>query len=421
MLAYIDRQVITLVAAPIAKSLTLTDTQLGAVQGLAFAIFTVIATYPLAWLADRYDRRVVLGLCVLLWSAGTAACGLAQNFMQLFVAAVIIAAGEAGLVPIGVSIIPDLFSGRQRVIANSINYFASYLGVSLALFLGGATIAALDAAHAGLSAELPQLESWRIAFLLLAAAGPFFLIPIAFMQLRRPVITTAPGAPGAIALVLPYVRTHYRTLSTVFVGLALYVFAFGGFLSWLPVANARQFGTTAAQNGFGMGIATGAGVVVGVTLGTLLMRRYQRRLGHAAALRIAWVGMSMATPVLIGFPFVTAAWQSYVLMGLLMTVGTMVGVLVPNILQDIAPSGIRARVIALFSIANALFGSLSPMAVGAVSDRIPGHGGLFTALTIMAVPAWLIATAITRIAEKPFVRTASWVIATKQGGASADG
>src|SRR3546814_16394049 len=89
LFAYVDRQVLTLAAAPMAASIGLNDSQLGMVQGLAFAIFTVVAVYPIAWAADRYDRRLVLGLCVVTWSIGTAACGLAQNFEQLFFATIL--------------------------------------------------------------------------------------------------------------------------------------------------------------------------------------------------------------------------------------------------------------------------------------------------------------------------------------------
>lgn len=60
LFAFIDRQLLTLAAAPMAQSLNLSDTQLGMVQGLAMAIFTVVAVYPLAWAADRFDRRYVL-------------------------------------------------------------------------------------------------------------------------------------------------------------------------------------------------------------------------------------------------------------------------------------------------------------------------------------------------------------------------
>src|SRR3546814_17242050 len=111
LFAYVDRQVLTLAAAPMAASIGLNDSQLGMVQGLAFAIFTVVAVYPIAWAADRYDRRLVLGLCVVPWSIGTAACVLAQNFQQPFFASILFPAGASGLCRAPLSFVPSLFKG----------------------------------------------------------------------------------------------------------------------------------------------------------------------------------------------------------------------------------------------------------------------------------------------------------------------
>ena len=74
--ATIDRQVFALVAAGMSRTLRLSNTQLGLIQGLGFAVFTSIAAYPIAWFADRFDRRVVLTACIFSWAMGTAACGL---------------------------------------------------------------------------------------------------------------------------------------------------------------------------------------------------------------------------------------------------------------------------------------------------------------------------------------------------------
>jgi MFS family permease len=93
--AIIDRQVFGLVAAEMSNSLHLSNTQLGLIQGLGFAALTLVAAYPIAWLADRYDRRWVLAGCILSWAMGTAACGLAGGFVSLFIASAGVAASEA--------------------------------------------------------------------------------------------------------------------------------------------------------------------------------------------------------------------------------------------------------------------------------------------------------------------------------------
>ena len=78
-----DRQVFVLQAEIIRVQLALTDFQLGMLQGLGVSLSVAIATYPIGWLADRYDRRWVLAACIMLWSLAVAACGLAQGYACL--------------------------------------------------------------------------------------------------------------------------------------------------------------------------------------------------------------------------------------------------------------------------------------------------------------------------------------------------
>jgi MFS family permease len=80
MFALVDRQILVLLAEPIRKHLALSDLQRGLLQGAGIAIFAALATYPLGWLADRFDTRLVLKGCIAAWSTAVAACGLAQTF-----------------------------------------------------------------------------------------------------------------------------------------------------------------------------------------------------------------------------------------------------------------------------------------------------------------------------------------------------
>jgi MFS family permease len=411
MFGFVDRQVLILVAAPMSKALHLTDSQLGVVLGLAFAVFALLATYPLAWAADRFDRRWILGFCIALWSVGTAACGLAQNFTQLFLAAVAIAAGEAGVGPIAGSLIPDLFEGRERILANSINAFAVYLGVSAALILGGAAISGLDSVRGSLPAMLQPIATWRIAFFLVAAPAPLFILLTAFLKLKRAPHANVATDGGGHADLLPFLRNHAPALLLVFVGLALFSMASGGFGVWLPVVVARLFGATPAQNGLGMGLATGCGLMSGLLIGTLLLRRYHASMGIVASIRIGWVALLAITPLLLLFPFITSATQAYVLWGLVMFSGSVFGCLVPNILQSLAPSLLRARIFGIYSIVSTLIAGGSPSIVGILSDRIGGPRALLFALTITALPPWIIATILLRMSEQPFVGTATAVAA----------
>lgn len=404
LFGFVDRQLLVIAAAPLQKSLQLSDTQLGMVQGLAFAVFTIVAVYPIAWAADRFDRRIVLGGCTLLWAIGTAACGLAQDFTQLFLAAVAIAAGEAALGPITMSVVPDLFLGRKRALANGINYVSSYVGISIALAVGGAAIGWLDAVHDQLPPALAQFESWRLAFFAVALPAPVMLVLIAFARLRHsegPRVVEA-GAPA----LLPHIRSHGRGVASVLSALGIYLLSFGGFFVWLPLIATRLYRTTEAQNGASMGLATGIGMVGGVLIGTLLLRNARPRLGRRAPIRVAVLVMLAGLPLLALLPFAKESWQLYTVFGGLMLSGTAVGVMVPNILQDMAPAPIRARFIAFYTIVAGLMSGIAPTLVGALSDALTGPNGLMYALVIIALPTWILGILLFRLSEEPFERIA---------------
>jgi MFS family permease len=106
---FIDRQIIGILAVPIKADLGLTDTQLGLMGGLAFALFYTGLGIPVAMLADRFNRTWIMTAALTIWSAMTAASGLATNFWQLFAARLGVGVGEAGGVAPAYSLISDFF------------------------------------------------------------------------------------------------------------------------------------------------------------------------------------------------------------------------------------------------------------------------------------------------------------------------
>ncbi len=406
LFAFVDRQVLTLAAAPMSARLGLSDGQLGMVQGLGFAIFSVAAVYPIAWAADRFGRRSVLAVCIVTWSLGTASFGFAKNFGQMFIAAIAVAAGEAGTGPIFASVVPELFKGRKRLLANGLTYFFGYLGISLGLALGGGAIGAIDAAHGDLPAALRSFESWRLAFFLVALPAPVFLIFLAFARLD--VLHDAPKFEAAKSPSADdfwaFVWRNRVAMGSVLGGLGLYVLAFGGYLVWLPVAATRLFNATPAENGMAIGLATGLGMVGGVIAGTLIVRRLIVHLGPVATIRFFWIAMTVSSPLLLAFPFAGSTWQLYSLFGAVMLSGTAIGSMVATLLQDMVPSVLRARFFAVYTIVVGLIGGSAPSLVGWVSSALGTEPRqLLVAMTMVAVPAWFAGIVLLRMAERPFV------------------
>jgi MFS family permease len=404
LVGVVDRQILVLAGPPIALTLGLSDGQLGVIQGLAVGIFAILAVYPIAWAADRFDRRLVFGICVVTWSLGTLACGLAQNFEQLLGAAILIAAGEAGLTPIGMAYVPELFKGRKRQLANSLSYFFVYLGIAAGLALSGGAIALIDHVHGDLPAWMQSFEAWRLAFILVALPTPIFLTLVAFTRLhyRSNAPETARKEVPRHHL-LPFVKLHWHAVVTVFMGTGLFALGIGSYLVWLPMAATRMFGTTPGQNGALMGMATAIGLVVGVSIGTFFVRRMMVRMGAMAPIRFFWIAQLAGIPIFLAFPLVTASWQLFGLYGLLMVANTAAGCALPTIIQDMAPADLRARMAAIWTIVNVLLGGLSPTLVGLLSGVLgPAPRMLIVAMGLIAVPAWLASALAFRLGEKPF-------------------
>ncbi|HKR88878.1 MAG TPA: MFS transporter [Phenylobacterium sp.] len=409
LFAFVDRQILSLVAAPLSKSLGLSNSQLGAVQGLGAAAFSLLATYPAAWLADRFDRRLVLAGCMVIWAGGTVACGLAQGFASLFFAVVAVTAGEAGAAPLILSVVPDLFNGRERVTANLIYYFFALVSASLGMMFGGAAVAGLDKIHSALPPLFQGFESWRLAFFLVAAPLPLFLGLTLFMRLRRPAHHPAQKAaqsPSRAALG-PHLLAHRRTIGLILAAISLMTLASGGMLAWMPVSMARIFGVTPAENGIALGLSCLFGALAGVGGASLLQRWLQPRLGRRAALRLIWVPLLCAAPTVLAMPMVSAAWQGFALVGVYVGFATLSGSLMPSVLQDLAPSHVRARFMAIYSILVTLFGAIGVLAPAGLSDLLTsGPRSLLWGVLLVSFPSTLLSAATMYAAEKPFERTA---------------
>ena len=182
--AFIDRQILTLLVEPIQRDLEITDTQFSLLSGLAFTLFYTLMGIPLGWLADRGSRRKLILVSVLFWSAMTAACGMAKSFGMLFLARIGVGVGEAGLSPAAFSMIADSFPPEKRSRALSLYAMGAVAGVGLALIIGGAVIGWASTAPPVVLPILGELRTWQLAFLLVSLPGP--VLAIAVWALREP-------------------------------------------------------------------------------------------------------------------------------------------------------------------------------------------------------------------------------------------
>ena len=190
ILNFIDRQILSILAVDIKRDLALTDGQLGFLGGAAFAVFYALFGVPLGRLADRWHRVRLLTIGLALWSAMTAASGLAKNYLTLSLARMGVGVGEATAGPTAYSLISDYFPARKRATALAIYSSGLYLGGGISLLIGAKISKVWDAAYPG--GGMGGLVGWQAAFL--AVGLPGLLVAAWVFTLREPVRPPAESA-----------------------------------------------------------------------------------------------------------------------------------------------------------------------------------------------------------------------------------
>ena len=405
--AAIDRQILVLLAEPMRQSLGLSDTKLGLLQGAGISLFAGLAAVPIGWLADRFGRKKILAACVLVWSAATAACGLAWDFSSLFGAAIGLGIGEAGLAPIVYGLIPDMVPARKRVLANGIYAVAAIFGGGLGIALSGSLIEFVNGARHLLPANMQQMESWRLSFLAVAVPGPLVAAMIGLIRLKATAQSrvSGQGLAATEARLSDYLRKHWRTVVAVFGGTGMGGLGIHALAAWAPIIAARNFQATPQEVGQGIGAGYLIGTAVGAFIGGFGVRRLRPIVGAATPLRVLSIGMALSAFASAGLLGATSAMQVYVLFGLQVTFLISGTVVAPNILQEMSPAALRSRVIAFGSVIVILLSALSPVLVGLMSDALHRRpDGLVISVATVATLSLVLGAIFTWRAERLFAQ-----------------
>lgn len=164
--SFMDRQILAILLEAIKADLKLSDTQLGLLSGLVFAIFYATLGIPIARLADRTSRRNIIAASLAVWSVMTALSGLAQNFTQLMLARIGVGVGEAGSGPSSHSMIADLYPPDKRASAMAIYSLGVLLGGGLGIMIGG---------------NIAHLYGWRAAMFVVGIPGVLLAVIVRFV------------------------------------------------------------------------------------------------------------------------------------------------------------------------------------------------------------------------------------------------
>ena len=363
---FVDRQIISVLQEPMRLELGLSDTQLGLIQGLTFALFYVSMGIPLARWADIGIRRDVVALSVGVWSIMTALCGVAQNFTQLLMARIGVGIGEAGGSPPSHSIISDLFPPGRRALPLSIYSSGITFGVFLAYVFG---------------AWISDNFGWRPVFIALGVPGVLLALVVR-ITVPEPLRGRydPPGADRDPPAMLAVIKTLFRTRTFVHLSIAAALHAFVGYgLSAFLVSfyvrsysiPVDEISTVALPLGFIIGIAGAVGGFAGGYLGDRLSQRDIRWAMWVPAIANLLAVPCGAVAILSRDFHTSLALYTLPLMFAYMYLG-------PTLATTHALVAPRMRALAsavLFFIVNLIGLGLGPTIVGIVSDTLSPHYG----------------------------------------------
>lgn len=372
--SFVDRIIIAMLVEPLKHDLGLTDTQLGLLQGLAFAVFYAAVGLPIGRWADRYSRRAIIGWGIFLWSIMTAVCGLARSFWELFLARVGVGVGEAALSPAAYSMIADYFPREKLGRALGVYQAGAFFGAGLSFLVGGLVIQMVAKAGPVSLPVIGDVKAWQLVFF--AVGLPGVLVALLMMTVREPVRRGRLAAAGAglpLADVVRYAVERWRVFVLHFVGFSLLAVPITSVVTWAFVYFTRVLGFTPPEAAMRLGGILAILSPLGVYTGGWLADFLQRRGYRDATLRVALFAAAGLLPLSAVSAFVTDRNLVVALFGPLIFFASLSMALAPAALQVVTPNQMRAQVSAVWMLVmNLVTASVGPSAVGVITDYVFG-------------------------------------------------
>lgn len=301
--SYIDRNLIAIVIEPIKQEFGVSDTVMGAVSGLAFAVLYSVFSFPLSRLADSgVNRKSIVAVCCGLWSLATMASGMVGQFWQFVIFRMTVAIGEAGGTSPSISMVSDLYPPHKRSFAISLYMLGPHIGLLAAMALGG---------------WIAQEFGWRAVFIFFGAPGIVIAL-LLYIFGRDPGMGVYDTEAEKQVRLQPQGKFFndlrdiikikgflYICMGTAVAGMVGY-----GYGIWAPTFMVRNFDMTLAHAGLSFGLASG----VFAAVGSMFSGYYCDKLCRTNTrwqLRMPVIGVLLSIPFGCGFLFwpADAIWQ----------------------------------------------------------------------------------------------------------------
>lgn len=409
--SFIDRQILSLLVEPIRADLGLTDTQISLLQGFAFVFFYSIMGIPIARLADSKNRKWVIIIGVTLWSAMTAACGLARSFGALFIARMGVGVGEASLSPSAHSMMSDYFPPEKLSFPMGVFVAGVTSGMGIALIAGAAVIDAIETYGALSLPGVGVLQPWQSTFVIVGSLGIFVVALMASVRepARRGRLQDEGRAVESVPIreVADYFRANWKAYITVYGGFTLTAVGAYGLATWTPTFYIRTYGLSASEAGYMIGVAIVISGLLGSVIGGWLADHLASRGDAYAKTRVMLIGAIVLVPAGLITPLMPSANLAVIGLGVTFFSGSMAAGPVASIAQEMTPNQMRAQASALYLFLTNLIGlGLGPTAVALFTDYVFGDPMMIRYSLIAVVLVFNpLAVILIRLSFKPYRQT----------------
>ncbi len=372
--SFIDRQILSLLVAPIKRDMQLTDTEVSLLMGLSFALFYTLLGLPIGRWADRANRRNIIIAGIAVWSLMTALCGVVKNYGQFFLARVGVGVGEATLSPAAFSMLADYFPREKLSTAISIYSAGVYIGSGIAVLIGAWLVSIGGDARTVTLPLVGEVFTWQVVFFYIGLPG--LLIALLMLTVREParkgMLKAADGRVQALSLVeaVGIIRQKQTAFMSVTLGYTFMAMVAYASSAWTPTFFVRTFGWKIGEAGAVYGLTVTIFSTAGIILGGRYADKLTRRGVTDGRLRIGLysagiVALSAFFPV-VSSPTIAAALLPIPCFFVAFPYGASSAAI-----QDIMPNQARALASAVYLFFINIIGlGFGPTAVALLTDYL---------------------------------------------------
>lgn len=374
-MSILDRFILALLVAPLRRDMGITDTQFALLNGTAFIVTFALLGIAAGALADRFSRRTIIFVGVTIWSLATAACGVTQNFAQLFLCRIGVGAGEACLNPCATSMITDLFPRERLTLATAMYAVGGTVGAGMSFLVGGSIIALVTQHDLFAVPFIGDVRSWQAVFVIIGVPGLvlallIFTITEPTRRGRTNLVPDGLSWRATYGALLKFMNQRRRFFLWHYLGFTFASTVIVGSIGWLPAHMARTFHMTTGRIGLTLGLTIVCSGVIGKVLCGRSVDALYRRGYHDAQLR--WY----AGCLVIAGPAIVIGTTSAHLGVFLAGVAALVTLLQPlpacaySSMNLVTPNELRGAGVAFFNVTVGLVGSIAgPILIATIGEH----------------------------------------------------